>query len=77
MALPERHRSGMGGIHCHLCGGFIGGDRGAISYQLPMDKVLMAVPRTALCSCEQPVLYEAPPLFPPSPGMPGVGSVQA
>jgi hypothetical protein len=62
----------MSGIHCHGCGGFIGSDPQGISCQLPSGSVLKAAPRTALCTCEQPVLYEAPPGFMSSPGMPAI-----
>lgn len=64
----------MSEIHCHKCGGFIGGDPREISYRLPADTVLMAAPRSGLCACEPPVLYEAPPGYLSSPGMPSIGS---
>lgn len=57
-------------IHCHSCGGFISRDPKEISYRLPTDTVLMAIPRTGLCACEPPILYEAPPGYLSSPGMP-------
>ena len=63
----------MSGIHCHTCGGFIDGDPREISYRLPGDTVLMAAPRSGLCACRPPVLYEAPPGHLSSPGMPAVG----
>lgn len=64
----------MSEIHCHNCGGFIGGDARDISYRLPVDTVLMAAPHSGLCACEPPILYQAPPGYLSSPGMPSVGS---
>lgn len=50
----------MDEIHCHCCGGFIGDDR-PVSYELPLEKVRLAVPSSILCACAQPVVYGAPP----------------
>jgi hypothetical protein len=62
----------MNEIHCHGCGGFIGGDPKEVAYRLPTDTVLLAAPHSGLCRCEPPVLYEAPPGYLSSPGMPSV-----
>jgi len=47
-------------IHCHNCGGFIGDER-PVCYELPLEKVRVAVPRSELCRCPQPVVYGPPP----------------
>lgn len=60
-------------IHCHTCGGFIGGDPREISYRRAPATVLMAAPHSSLCACDPPVLYEAPPGYLSSPGMPSAG----
>jgi len=62
----------MNDIHCHHCGGFIAGDASHIAYRMPTGTVLQAAPHSGLCPCEPPVLYEAPPGYLSSPGMPSV-----
>jgi hypothetical protein len=47
-------------IHCHNCGGFIGDERPVV-YDIPREKVRLAVPHSDLCRCPQPVVYAAPP----------------
>lgn len=52
----------MIGIHCYLCGGFIG-DPSQISYRLPasiMHKTFGAVTTSARCTCTPPVVYGPP-----------------
>ena len=49
-------------MHCHGCGGFIGGDPQDVVYRLPADTVLLVAPHSGLCACEPPVLYESPPV---------------
>jgi hypothetical protein len=50
----------MNAIHCHHCGGFIGDDR-SVRYEVPTEKVLLAMPHTDLCRCESPLIYSQPP----------------
>ena len=49
-------------IHCYNCGGFIS-DPAVISHRLPpsiMHKAFGAVPTSALCTCQPPVVYGPP-----------------
>ena len=49
-------------IHCSTCGGFIN-EPTRISYRLPpavLDGSFGAVPTSALCICEPPVVYGPP-----------------
>jgi hypothetical protein len=62
-------------IHCHGCGGFISDGR-AIDYRLPLRPSRVAEPRSALCECEAPVLYGAPPGHASSPSLPAMGRVR-
>jgi hypothetical protein len=61
-------------IHCHVCGGFIS-DSAVIAYRLPLDTGHSAAPRSALCDCQPPVVYAAPPGHMSSPGMPAAARV--
>lgn len=45
-------------IHCHICGGFIGNPAGT-TYRTPNAATLPAVPHSALCVCDHPVVYGA------------------
>jgi hypothetical protein len=47
-------------IHCHVCGGFIADPAGTI-YRKPNAAPPAVVPRSALCTCEHAVVYEAAP----------------
>ncbi|MGE5803646.1 MAG: hypothetical protein ACM358_15475 [Gemmatimonadota bacterium] len=48
-------------IHCHRCGGFIDNPAGT-TYRAPSASNITAIPRSALCSCDHPLLYEAAPV---------------
>ena len=43
-------------IHCHLCGGFIANPAGT-TYRTPDAAKGPAIPRSALCLCDHPVVY--------------------
>jgi hypothetical protein len=43
-------------IHCHLCGGFIANPAGT-TYRKPDAATPPAIPRSALCLCDHPVVY--------------------
>jgi len=63
-------------IHCHICGGFIGDERG-VAYRLPVAaNGRIAEPRSALCECDTPVVYGPPAGHMSSPGMPAMGFVR-
>ena len=62
-------------IHCYNCGGFIGEPK-LISHQLPPSAahaVFAAIPSSALCTCNPPVVYGPPAGHSSSPGMPSLG----
>jgi hypothetical protein len=49
-------------IHCYNCGGFIV-DPETISYRLPSNaehEGRAAIPNSALCTCQPPVVYGTP-----------------
>jgi hypothetical protein len=49
-------------IHCHTCGGFIS-EPNQISHRLPPGgdpRQFEAIPTSALCTCEPPIVYGAP-----------------
>jgi hypothetical protein len=48
-------------IHCHRCGGFIDNPDGT-TYREPRVSKTPAVPHSALCACDHPLLYEAAPV---------------
>jgi hypothetical protein len=58
-------------IHCHACGGFIT-DATAILYEAPLERDPVAQPSSALCLCQAPIIYGAPPGYASSPGMPAI-----
>jgi len=49
-------------IHCSTCGGFIS-EPARISFRLPpavLDEAFGAVPISALCNCDPPIVYGPP-----------------
>jgi len=55
-------------IHCHLCGGFIA-DPAGTTYRTPDAATPPAIPHSALCLCEHPVLSDAAEPAPSSGGV--------
>jgi hypothetical protein len=49
----------MSNIHCHICGGFIGNPSGT-TYRTPNATTPLAVPQSALCVCDHPVVFGEP-----------------
>lgn len=47
----------MAPIHCHRCGGFLGGDLQAVAFQPAMSTEDAATPHSALCACVLPAIY--------------------
>jgi hypothetical protein len=48
----------MAPIHCHRCGGFLGGDPEAVACQPGMRAEDAATPHSGLCTCAVPTIYE-------------------
>ena len=55
-------------IHCHICGGFIGNPAGT-TYRTPNPAKPPAIPHSALCVCDHPVVYGAVEPARAHPGM--------
>jgi hypothetical protein len=46
--------------HCHRCGGFIA-TSGGTTYREPSVATPVAIPHSALCQCDRPVIYGPSP----------------
>ncbi|HET9385880.1 MAG TPA: hypothetical protein VFO67_12085 [Gemmatimonadales bacterium] len=49
----------MPSIHCHICGGFIGNPSGT-TFRTPNAATPLAIPHSALCVCDHPVVFGTP-----------------